>query len=366
MSNNSPIPIDPDIIGPDAFTITPTEFGIRLRAYLLANNLGVPPDLHQQGDPVPGHPIINIAPAPVTAPAAPAHMKHPKIATPDIYSGDRSQWRQFKAQCQLYIDTRFSEFPDDRAKVSFMLSYMKGGMAGPWALNFLTSHANPHVPYPMYPNFLLELEVAFGDPNPGVTARTKLANLKMVSGSCEKYITKFDILAAEAGLNDTGLADHFQRGLDPDILKQIYSVEHLPTTYLGFKTLALRFDNQKRNYESLFKAITPTPASNHSRSHGTSSFGGSSRLNTNSNQPASNAIQPTSKFYSNPTVPPTPSQGPWPMDVDGVRSRLVNGKLPKEELERRLTNNLCTYCGSPGHIRDACPSRKSGKGKPQA
>jgi hypothetical protein len=181
----------------------------------------------------------------------------------------------------------------------------------------------------------------------------------MISGSCEKYITKFDILAAEAGLNDTGLANHFQRGLNPEILKQIYSVEHLPTTYLGFKTLALHFDNQKRNYESLFKAMNPSPGSKPSRSHGTSSFGSSLRLVTNT-------IQPTSTFYSNPTPPPVPSVGPWPMDVDSVRSRLVNGKLPKEELERRLTNNLCRYCGSPGHVRDACPSRKSGKGKPQA
>jgi hypothetical protein len=136
--SNIPIPIEAEDDEPAVFTMTPAEFGIRLRAYLLANNLGVPPDLHQQGDPVPGHPIINIAPAPVTLPAipaAPAHTKHPKIATPDTYSGDHSQWKQFKAQCQLYIDTRFSEFPDDRAKVSFMLSYMKGGMAGPWALN---------------------------------------------------------------------------------------------------------------------------------------------------------------------------------------------------------------------------------------
>jgi hypothetical protein len=133
----------------------------------------------------------------------------------------------------------------------------------------------------------------------------------MISGSCEKYITKFDILATKAGLNDTGLSDHCQQGLDPEILKQIYSVKHLPTTYLGFKTLALHFDNQKQNYESLFKAINPNPGSKPSRSHGMSSFGFLLQLDTNT-------IQPTSTFYSNPAPPPVASAGPWPMDVDSV------------------------------------------------
>jgi hypothetical protein len=360
--SNVPAPIEPDSDGTPIHTFTTAELGNAIRAYLLTNNLGVPVDLHQEGDPVPGNPIINVAPAAVTIPAvtpAPPPLKHPKVATPENYTGDRSQWKQFKAQCQLYIDTRYSEFPNDRAKISFMLSYMKGGMAGPWALNFLMSHANPHVPYPLYQEFIRDLELAFGDPNPGVTARTKLANLKMGSGSCDKYITKFDILAAEAGLNDTGLSDHFQRGLDPD-LKQIYSVEHLPTTYLGFKTLALRFDNQKRNYESLFKAIGPTSGPKASRSHGTSSF------QSSSSRSIANSNQPTSTFYSTPAIAPVPSSGPWPMDVDSVRSRLINGKLPKEELERRIRENLCTYCGAAGHLKDACPSRKSGKGKPQA
>jgi hypothetical protein len=130
---NIPVPIEPNNNEPKVFTMTLAKFGNRLHAYLLAHNLSVPPNLHQQGDPVPEHPIINVVLAPITLPAIPAalaHTKHPKTSTPNTY-GDCLPWKQFKAQCQLYIDTCFSKFPDNCAKVSFMLSYMKGGMAGP-------------------------------------------------------------------------------------------------------------------------------------------------------------------------------------------------------------------------------------------
>ncbi|KAE8538034.1 hypothetical protein D1P53_006101 [Cryptococcus gattii VGV] len=58
----------------------------------------------------------------------------------------------------------------------------------------------------------------------------------------------------------------------------------------------------------------------------------------------------TSVFQSTPTAP----QG---MQSPTATQHFRPGPLPHEEKERRRTNNLCMYCGNPGHTIDACPKK---------
>src|ERR1700746_631626 len=70
---------------------------------------------------------------------APPPPKPPKVSAPSPFSGAQDDLDCFKAECSLYLSMRQSEFPDERSNVLFVLSYMKGGTAGPWATQRINS-----------------------------------------------------------------------------------------------------------------------------------------------------------------------------------------------------------------------------------
>ena len=79
-------------------------------------------------------------PAPAQPSAAPPPPpKPPKVSTPSPFSGVQDDLDHFKAECSLYLSMRRSEFPDERSNALFVLSYMKGGSAGPWAMQKINS-----------------------------------------------------------------------------------------------------------------------------------------------------------------------------------------------------------------------------------
>ena len=78
------------------------------------------------------------APAqPSTAPPPPP--KPPKVSAPSPFSGAQDDLDRFKAECSLYLSMRRSKFPDKRSNALFVLLYMKGGSAGPWAMQKINS-----------------------------------------------------------------------------------------------------------------------------------------------------------------------------------------------------------------------------------
>src|SRR6266446_6916923 len=73
-------------------------------------------------------------PAPAQPSAAPPPpQKPPKVSAPPPFSGVQDDLDCFQAECSLYPSMRCSSFPDERSNALFILSYMKGGSAGPWA-----------------------------------------------------------------------------------------------------------------------------------------------------------------------------------------------------------------------------------------
>src|SRR5258707_765860 len=79
-------------------------------------------------------------PQPSTAPPPP---KPPKVSTPSPFSGAQDNLDHFKAECSLYLSMRQSEFLDEHSNVLFVLLYMKGGSAGPWATQKINSILYP-------------------------------------------------------------------------------------------------------------------------------------------------------------------------------------------------------------------------------
>jgi hypothetical protein len=55
----------------------------------------------------------------------------------------------------------------------------------------------------------------------------------------------------------------------------------------------------------------------------------------------------------NNTVAQPASFGPAPMQIDAAKFK----PLTEAEKLHRRTNNLCFYCGNPGHIARQCPQK---------
>src|SRR5258706_5680640 len=112
-------------------------------------------------------------PAPAQPSAAPPPPpKPPKVSAPSPFSGAQDDLDCFKAECSLYLSMRHSEFPDERSNTLFILSYMKGGSAGPLATQKINSILYPaNTEELTWAGFVLELDEMFADPNHQATAQ---------------------------------------------------------------------------------------------------------------------------------------------------------------------------------------------------
>src|SRR5260221_3282215 len=132
------------------------------------------------------------SPPPPPAPAQPSSappppLKPPKVSPPSPFSGAQDDLDRFKAECSLYLSMRRSEFPDKCSNTLFVLSYMKGGSAGPWAtqkINSILFDAQEVT----WAGFVEELDEMFADLNRQATARRKLATLCQGDSSVDELI----------------------------------------------------------------------------------------------------------------------------------------------------------------------------------
>src|SRR5260221_330009 len=189
--------------------------------------------------------------------APPPPPKPPKVSTPSPFSGAQDDLDRFKAKCSLYLSMRCSEFPDERSNALFILSYMKGGSAGPWATQKINSILFDAQEV-MWAGFIEELDEMFADPNCQATARRKLATLRQGDSSVEELIREFEIHGPISGLGDIGLIDHFEQAIHPQLRESIYHLEPMPTTWLEWKCKASLLDNQWRQ----FRDTQPKAATN--------------------------------------------------------------------------------------------------------
>src|SRR5258706_3114850 len=263
------------------------------------------------------------APAqPSTAPPPPP--KPPKVSTPSPFSGAQDDLDRFKAECSLYLSMRHSKFPDEHSNALFVLSYMKGGSAGPWAtqkINSILFDAQEVT----WARFIEELDKMFADLNHQATARRKLATLRQGDSSVEELIQEFEIHRPTSGLGDMGLVDRFEQAIHPHLRESIYHLEPMPSTWAEWKHKTSLLDNQWRRFRDTQPKATSAK---------------SSSFHPSSVTPFAVATSSTSS--SKPSTPPAPS-GPQPMDLDRTNP-----------VKRDPHSGLCFNCGKPGHIAKVC------------
>ena len=251
---------------------------------------------------VPGLALIAPTPSPV------------KIAVPDEFNGNIDATDHFVKQLGLYLLARPTDFPTDRERVIFALSYMKGGMAGMWADQVAGEILEGRMPYVDYADFIKAVTERFGDPDAGTTARRKLELVHQGDRSVDEYVSEFQTYAPRTGYDETALVEFFQRGLSQKTLAKIYNLPNLPIALSDWVTYASRFDRQYRAFEA-----RRSPSENH--------------------RPA-----PTSPGRSAPTAP-TPPKTSAPSGTTKTTATV------KQEAR---TPRLCWKCNSPDHLSREC------------
>jgi hypothetical protein len=227
-----------------------------------------------------------------------------KARSPKPYNGeDPTQLNAFLLQVSLVLEARSSEFPDERSKIMYAISYLEGSALS-WAYP-LSRKANPPPYMTDFSLFTEKLEQTFGSPE--LLVAEQLQQLKQTS-SVAKYCVEFRRLANYVDWNTSSLVSRFYSGLKHPIKVELAKVKR-PEELEDLIAMAITIDNLQQQQ---LAQLNPT-----SQSH---------------DQPPKD-FRPRSSLTASP------------------RRRLTD-----QEKEHRRKNNLCMYCGSADHLRLNCPA----------
>ncbi|ROI96441.1 Retrotransposon-derived protein PEG10 [Anabarilius grahami] len=231
------------------------------------------------------------------------------MARPAPYSGSAEDCSGFLLQCELVLEMQPHLYPSDTSKIAFLISQLSG-KALKWADSIWSQHG---AVTQSYSAFISHFREVFGKPITDSSAGEKLYNLKQGSMSIYDYALQFRTLAAVCGWNEQALITTYRQGLEPRVRLHLAACE----------------DSIKKKFiQHSIRCATHMQAC----------------LQEHQDQLLS--ISPLCR--SEPVSSPEPANEP--MDVE-------NSRLTPSERQRRLTLNLCLYCGTPGHAIAACPIR---------
>jgi len=285
-----------------------------------------------------------------------------KVREPDTFDGtDPKKLRTFLVQCELCFQDRAKAFRQDRARVTFAQSYLKG-MTLEWFEPDLLNSGNPaDRPRWMdsWVHFVAELQSTFGPHDPVADAEHQLEHLRMKdSYRVTRYIVDFNRLASQVqDYGDGALRRLFYSGL-PDRLKDEIARVGKPLTLNGLRALCQEID--ARYWERKDEISRTTKSQPTSSTTKPSNSGGNS---SNSGQEKSKAgNSSTSASGSSKTTSNQSSSGSRP---DLTNKLGKDRKLTADERKWRLEYNLCMFCGGTSHFADNCP-KKTKKAKARA
>ncbi|CAG8522341.1 9941_t:CDS:2, partial [Dentiscutata heterogama] len=149
-----------------------------------------------------------------------------------------------------------------------------------------------------FDGFVGEFETTFRNLDKVRTTATRIRKLTQGSKSASSYASEFRQISSNLDWDEVALIDQFRIGFKNDIKDLLLTMKD-PTSLNDAISKAVRCDNR------LFERCRERQ----------------------------------------------------PMQIDSTRART----LSEEEKQRQQANNLCLYCGEPGHIAKSCPRKNNAK-----
>ncbi len=174
---------------------------------------------------------------------------------------------------------------------------------------------------------MADFEAVFGDSDKARTSANKLCRIQQGTRSTIVYTSEFKQLACDVNWGEAALIDQFRCGIRDDVQDLLLTFTE-PSSFSEAITQAIRCNNRlfERHQE---KKVT-------------------SNAQLWNNQPTTLPLVPQTTPVARPAF-----FGPASMQIDAAKFK----PLTEVEKLRRRTNNLCLYCGNPGHVARQCPQK---------
>jgi hypothetical protein len=131
----------------------------------------------------------------------PNHRKKTHLAKPAVFNGKefKGGWRTVL----LYILGNNIDFPNDRDKILFALSFMTEGLAEKWSQNYVDwAIGENNEDFGMWEHFCQKIKESFENKNARQEAQGRLDNLFQGKWTAEEFFQQFELLHCKAGFTD--------------------------------------------------------------------------------------------------------------------------------------------------------------------
>ncbi|KAK3545854.1 hypothetical protein QTP70_016092 [Hemibagrus guttatus] len=245
------------------------------------------------------------------------------MAVPAPYSGAAEDCNGFLLQCSLTLEMQSHLYPDDRAKIAFIISRLDG-KALRWA-EPLWSQSNSMMS--SLSAFTRHFREVFGRPEGDSSVGERLCRIKQGNLSVTEYALQFRTLAAASGWNEQALITTYRQGLDPQV--RLHLAAHEDSMGLEkFIQLSVRLATRM---QLCFEEHQSQPAAS------------------------------TAPAQPGPVSHPEPADDAMQLELSEVSSA-----DRQWERQRRLAQSCCFYCGGSGHFVAKCPLRPARALRPRS
>jgi len=269
------------------------------------------------------------------------------LKKPEPFNGNRREVDNFIYACDLFFEgSSDKDFPTDKQKIIFILSYMSEGEALRWRKNYIETvvkQADGSYTWPTKAVFLTAFKAAFLNEDEKEESIRKLDNITQGNRTAEEYVNEFRLTVSKAGLptdNDM-IIRTFRKGLNRALATRILYSDKKPdalndtTTKKGWYTIAIEFDRVHRDN---VQALNDRPDKPTGR------------------QPNSSNDRFRQAYGRGYTAGPAYNRGnyqqprhdPNAMDISVISTAL--NAMSYEERGEYLKKGLCFKCGQPGHL----------------
>jgi len=169
----------------------------------------------------------------------------PEVAPPPKFSGERGQVVEFINTCHLFMQMRMDQI-GDRNKISWVLSYVQGGVAEIWKDNSLDEIAKGTSVVQTVEQLFAKIRQEFGKFDEESKKVDELRVLEQGGKTVDEYVQEFRRAARGSSYEGRALVEEFKRGLNGVVRRRLAEAESPPTTIMQWQERAVQLDRNMR------------------------------------------------------------------------------------------------------------------------
>ena len=246
------------------------------------------------------------------------------------FSGKRETLEKFLETIRPHLI--LNRVKDDKDKIAFALTYLKGGDADSWRTAFLRKSvtANGEPNFGRWDNFLRDLRDSFKPYDKEGDALDEIIKMRQGNTTIEDHVARFKVLLTDSGVTEDSPAalDYFQKSIWVPLLKKILDRDDVPETLSEWYKKALKVDNDYHKVQRIKKRDA---------------------LRKEEGKPRWNFRRDKDENA---------------MDVDVITK--VYKTMTEEERKELMRKGFCFRCKKEGHLSRDCPEKKGRTTTPQS